>query len=96
LKRLGVDDYFVVADDRNGATPFRWECSRPRTRQRPALPHWRQGVKSATVGARETQAGKTYFQVSEANPALAAKLNELKQGFPGTEVRECAADEKKG
>jgi hypothetical protein len=54
------------------------------------------GVKSAAIGARETQLGKTYFQLHEATPALAAKLNEMKQGFAGTEVRECAPDEKKG
>jgi hypothetical protein len=54
------------------------------------------GVKSATSGARETQLSKTYFQVRDANATLTAKLNELKQGFAATEVRECAPDEKKG
>jgi len=53
-------------------------------------------VRTAIVGAREPQLGKTYFQVRDAGAALATKLNELKQGFPGTEVRECAANEKKG
>ena len=42
------------------------------------------------------QLSKTYFQVRETDSTLAAKLNELKQGFAGTEVRECAPDEKKG
>jgi hypothetical protein len=54
------------------------------------------GVKSATVAVRAAQTGKTYFQVHDANPAVAAKLNELKQGFPGSDVRDCAADDKNG
>lgn len=97
LKRLGVDDYFVVPDDpkwRNGISlgVFKTEDA---AKARLAAVRAR-GVKSASVGARETQTAKTYFQVHDADPGVVAKLNELKQGFPGTEVHECAPDEKKG
>lgn len=97
LKRLGVDDYFVVPDDPKWRNAISLGVFKTEEAAKARLAALRaKGVKSATLGARETQPGKTYFQVREANPALAAKLNELKQGFAGTEVRECAADEKKG
>ena len=97
LKRLGLDDYFVLPDDtkwRNGISLGVFKTEDAAKARLAALRA--KGVKSATIGARETQPGKTYFQVHDANPALVAKLNELKQGFPGTEVHECAPDEKKG
>lgn len=97
LKHLGVDDYFVVPDDpkwRNAISLGVFKTEEAANARLAALRA--KGVRSATAGARETQAGKTYFQVRDASPALAARLNELKQGFEGTEVRECGADEKKG
>jgi hypothetical protein len=96
LKRLGVDEYFIVPDD----PKFRFaislgvfktaEAAKARLDVLKA-----KGVKSATVGSRETQLSKTYFQLRDSNETLAAKLNELKQGFPGSEVKECAPEEKK-
>ena len=97
LKRLGVDDYFIVPDDpkwRNAISLGIFKTEDAANARLGALRA--KGVKSAAIGARETQTGKTWFQVRDANPALAAKLNELKPGFAGTEVRECAAAEKKG
>jgi len=97
LKRLGVDDYFVMPDDpkwRNGISLGVFKTEEAAKARLAALRA--KGIKSASVGARETQSSKTYFQVHDANPGLVAKLNELKQGFPGTEVHECAPDEKKG
>ncbi len=97
LKRLGVDDYFVVSDDpkwRNAVSLGVYKTEDAAKARLAALRA--KSVKSAVIGAREPQSGRTWFQVHEAGPALAAKLNELKQGFPGTEVRECAADERKG
>mgnify|MGYP001607538469 CR=1 FL=1 len=97
LKRLGVDDYFVVPDDpkwRNAVSLGVFKTEEAAKGRLEALRA--KGVRSATVGVRETQQGKTYFHVRDATPAVAAKLKELKLGFAGTEVRECAADEKKG
>ena len=97
LKRLGVDDYFVVPDDpkwRNAISLGVFKTEEAANARRDALQA--KGVTSATIGVRESQRSKTYFQVREANLTLAAKLNELKQRFAGTEVRECAPDEKKG
>ena len=97
LKRLGVDEYYVVPDDpkwRNAISLGVFKTEEAATARLDALRA--KGVKSATVGARDVQAGKIFFQVREADSTLAAKLNELKQGFAGTEVRECAPDDKKG
>ncbi len=97
FKRLGVDEYFVVADDPKWRNAISLGIFKTEEAAKARLAALRaKGVKSAIVGARESQAGKTYFQVREADPALAAKLNALKLGFPGSEVRECAPDEKKG
>jgi hypothetical protein len=97
LKRLGVEEYFVVPDDpkwRNAISLGVFKTAEAAKSHLDALRA--KGVKSAVSGARETQLSKTYFQVREANSTVTAKLNELKQGFAGTEVRECAPDEKKG
>ena len=97
LKRLGVDDYFIVPDDPKWRNAISLGIFKTEEAAKARLAALRaQGVRSATMGARETQTGKTYFQVHDANPALTEKLNELKQGFAGSELHECAAAEKKG
>jgi hypothetical protein len=97
LKRLGVDEYFVVPDDPKWRNAISLGVFKTQDAAKAYLDALRaKGVKSAVSAAREMQLSKTYFQVREAGPALMAKLNELKQGFAGTEVRECAPEEKKG
>jgi len=97
LKRLGVDEYFVVPDDPKWRNAISLGVFKTEEAAKARLDVLRaKGVKSASIGARDTQLSKIYFQVREANATVTAKLNELKQGFAGTEVRECAPDEKKG
>ena len=97
LKRLGVDEYFVVPDDPKWRNAISLGVFKTEEAAKTRLDALRaKGVKSASIGVRDTQLSKTYFQVREANSTVTAKLNELKQGFAGTEVRECAPDEKKG
>ena len=97
FRRLGVDEYFVVSDDPKWRNAISLGVFKTEEAAKARLDAVRaKGVKSASIGARETQFSKTYFQVREATSAVAARLNELKQGFAGTEVRECAPDEKKG
>jgi hypothetical protein len=97
LKRLGVEDYFIVSEDTKWRNAVSLGIFKTEDAAKARLAALRaKGVKSATVGARETQPGKNWFQLHEASPALAAKLGELKQAYPGSEVRECAVDEKKG
>lgn len=97
LKRLGVDDYFIIPDEPKWRNAISLGVFKTEDAARARLASLQaKGVKSATVAARETQKGKTYFQVHDAIPAVVAKLNELKQGFPGTDVHECAGDDQKG
>ena len=97
LKRLGVDDFFVMPEDSKWRNAISLGVFKTEEGAKARLESLRaRGVKTAASGARETQSSKTYFQLHEANATVTAKLNELKQGFAGTEVRECAPDEKKG
>ena len=95
LKRRGVEEYFVVPDDPKWRNAISLGVFKTEEAAKARLDALRaKGVKGAAVGARDMQFSKTYFQVREADGTLAAKLNELKQRFSGTEVHECAPDEK--
>jgi hypothetical protein len=90
LKALGIDDYFILQDEGK----MRWavslgifsteEAARNRLEALRA-----KGVRSAQTGERDTPVSKVWFQVRNADAALQAKLKELAQGSPGTEVRDC-------
>jgi hypothetical protein len=97
LKRLGIEDFFIVQDD----PKYRYAVSLGIFRTQEAASNYLEqlrakGVRTAQAGARETQPPKTWLQVRDPSETVAAKLNELRQGFPGSEVRDCAAEEKKG
>jgi hypothetical protein len=96
LKRLGIEDYFIVQED----PKFRFAISLGVFRTQEAASNRLEqlrakGVRTAQVGARETQVQKTWFQVRDVPEAVAAKLNDLRLGMPGSELRDCAAEEKK-
>jgi hypothetical protein len=97
LKLLGVDDFYVVPDDPKWRNAISLGVYKTEEAAKASLDALRaKGVKRATIGARDAQHSKTYFQVHDANSTQAAKLNALKQVFAGTEVRQCAPEEKKG
>jgi len=90
LKTLGVEEYFVMQEEGR----LRWAISlgvfSSEEAARSRLDALRaRGVRGAQVGERETQVTKVSFQVRPADPALQAKLKEMAQGFPGTELRDC-------
>lgn len=90
LKSLGIEEYFVVQDE--GAA--RWAISlgvfRTEEAAKSRLEALRaRGVRSAQTGEREAQVAKVWFQVRGAEVPLQAKLRELAQAFPGTELRDC-------
>ncbi len=96
LKRLGIEDYFIVQED----PKFRFAVSLGVFRTQEAASNRLEqlrakGVRTAQVGARDTQVQRIWFQVRDVSEAVAAKLNELKQAFPGSELKECAAEQKK-
>ena len=90
LKSLGIDDFFVVQEEGK----FTWAISlgvfRTEESAQSRLEALRaKGVRSAQTGERETRVPKVWFQVRNADAALQAKLREIVQGFPGTELRDC-------
>ena len=93
LRRLGIGDFFVLQDD----PKFRFAISlgvfRTEEAARNHLEELRaKGVRTAQVGTRDSPAQKVWYQVRDVSDAVAAKLNELKQGFPGSEVKDCASE----
>jgi len=97
LKHLGVQDYFVVPDDPKWRNAISLGVFKTEDAAKARLDALRaKGVRSAIVGPYETPPAKTYFQVHDASPAVVAKLNELKQGFSGSDLHQCPAGDKKG
>lgn len=90
LKSLGVEEYFVVADE----GPFRWGVSLGVFRNEEAalsrLANLRRlGVRTAEVGARETIVPKVWLQVQGVDPALQAQLADIVRTVDGSELRAC-------
>ena len=96
LKKLGIEDFFIVQED----PKFRFAISlgvfKTEEAAQARLAGLRaKGVRTARVGPKETSVQKIYFAVREVPDALVAKLNDLRQSFAGTELRDCSADEKR-
>lgn len=88
LKSQGVSDYFLVQGD--GKWKYAISLGMFRTEeaakvQLDAL--GRKGVRSAQSGKRERPVRLTVFVARDADEALAAKLVELRQAFPGSELK---------
>ena len=88
LRGLGINEYFPVLD------PGRWRYAislgvfRSEEGATRYLAQLRQkGVRSATVGEREQRVTQTAFLISDPTEEESAKLAELKNEFPGSELR---------
>jgi hypothetical protein len=88
LRDLGVNEYFPVLD------PGRWRYAislgvfRSEEGATRYLAQLRQkGVRSATVGEREQRVTQTAFLIGDPTDVESAKLAELKDEFPGSELR---------
>lgn len=91
LKKLGVQDYFVVQDEGK----LRWALSLGVFRAEEAATAYlgalrAKGVKSALIGQRETRVPKLWFQVRGVEPALHARLQEIAREFEGATLHDCA------
>ena len=91
LKGLGVEDFFIVQED---GSKYQWAVSlgvfSTEESARSRLESLRaKGVRSAQTGEREVRVPKIWLQVRSAEAPVQAKLREIAQGFPGTEVRDC-------
>jgi hypothetical protein len=95
LKRLGIDDFFVVQDDPRFRLAISLGVFRSEDAAKVRLEEVRvKGVRSAQLAPRETQVQKVFFVVRDVPEVLGVRLNEVRQGFPGVELRECGTAEK--
>ncbi len=93
LKQLGVAEFFVIQDDPKLRFAISLGVFSTEDAARLRLEELRaRGVRSAQMGARESQEQKTFFRIRNAAESLATRLNELKQGFAGSGIRECGND----
>jgi hypothetical protein len=91
LKRLGVEEYFIIADDSKSRYTISLGVFHSEDSARTRLQELRGlGVNTAQAGPRDSAGTRVYFQVRGAGDALAAKLDDLSRGFSGSDVRDCA------
>jgi len=91
LKRIGVNDFFVIQD--NG--PFKLAISlgvfhsmEAAKAQLTALSQL--GVKNAKTTERTATVTKNYYQLRNVAPELAAQLTALRASYPNQDLHECA------
>ncbi len=92
LKRLGIEDYFIVQDEARTRFTISLGVFRSEEAAKNHLEQLRaKGVRTAQVGPRDTHVQRIFFRVRNVAGPLNAKLDELKQDFPGTDLKACEA-----
>jgi len=95
LRKLGVGELFIVQDDPEYRYAISLGVFKSREAAASRLEELRgKGVRTARVGSRETQVPKVFFAVREVPEPEAARLNEVREAFPGAELKECPAAKK--
>ena len=92
LKRLGVDEYFIVQED----PKFRFAISlgifRSEEGAQKKLEQLQgRGVRTARVAPRTTPVNRLSLQLRELQEAAQPGVIELLKDFPGTTIKDCAA-----
>ena len=96
LRKLGVEDFFIVQEDPKLRFAISLGVFRTEEAARSRLGELRtKGVRTARVGPKETSGQKVYFAVKDVPDALVARLNDLRQSFAGAELRDCATEERR-
>jgi hypothetical protein len=90
LKRLGVDDYFILQD----AGPQRWALSLGVfSTEDAAKAHLEalraKGVRTAVIDRRDTRVPKVWFQVRGVDAPLQDRLRALARDFEGATLHDC-------
>ena len=90
LKRLGVDDYFIVQDDSKLRFAISLGLYRTEEAARARLELLRaKGVRTAVIGTRQTPVRKVFLQLRDWPDDLQPKLADLRDSFPGTNTKAC-------
>ncbi len=96
LKKLGVEDFFILQDDLKLRFAISLGIFKTEDAAKARLGELRaRGVRSAEVGPRETTVQKVYFVARDIPDALTPRLNDVRQGFPGSELKGCPPEEKR-
>lgn len=90
LKRLGVNDFFVIQDN----SPLQWGISlgvfKSEESARKQLAELNQkGVRSARIGTQGVGPSKLVFQLHGLDAATQASLQKIRPAFPHQEWRDC-------
>jgi hypothetical protein len=91
LRKLGVEDYFILQDP----GPTRWALSLGVFSTEDAAKSHLQalrekGVRTAVIDPRETRVPKVWFQVRDVEAPLQGRLQAIAQEFEGATLHECA------
>ena len=92
LKRLGVEEYFIVQED----VKFRYAISLGIFRSEEAAQKKLEqlqgrGVRTARIGPRTTPVNRLSLQLRDLQETAQPKVVELLKEFPGTTLNDCAA-----
>jgi hypothetical protein len=96
LKRLGVEDYFVVQDEGKwhfGISLGIFSSKDAATKQLEAVRA--KGVHTAQAAERQTASTRVMVQIRDGGDPAIARVNDVKGNYPGTEAKACAADDKR-
>lgn len=97
LKQLGIAEFFVINDEGPNKLAISLGVFKTEEAARNYLAALeKKGVRSARAAERETRVAKTVVVLREVDAPLRARLEEARRDFAGVELRECAADEKRG
>lgn len=91
LKRLGVEDFFVIQD----GSALQWGISLGIFKSEEAARNQlavlsQKGVRSARIGAHNPAANKFAFQLRGLDASAKDRVGKIKEDFPRQELRECA------
>jgi hypothetical protein len=90
LRKQGVDDSSLISDDpvwRNAVSLGVFGSEDAASRRIEDLK--RRGVRGAQVAPREGRGARVYVQLRDAPEAVRQRFVDVKNGFPGADVREC-------
>jgi hypothetical protein len=90
LRKQGFEDFSVVGDDpqwRNAISLGVFRSEEAAAKRADELR--RRGLRGIEVASRESAGARVYVQLRDAPEPVRARFGELRDGFPGAEVREC-------
>jgi hypothetical protein len=90
LKRLGVEDYFMIQDEGKWRYAISLGVFSSQDGAKKHLEALRaKGVKTAQAAQRQPASRKVVIQIRDGGEPAVLRVNEVKSGFPGAEVKAC-------